>query len=133
MLFVDGMHLLGEDGGTLLVATGKDGMMASSIPVTFLIVDYEVDNNWTWFMGMLKEALNEGNGRCQETIIFVSDKLKGLINTIATVFPGSSHVYCLRHLEGNFHKALTSTSKYKKGRLCVVAKENSVHTHTVRV
>src|SRR5438046_8188749 len=37
-------------------------------------------------------------------ITLLSDRQKGLIEGCSVVFPDSSHGYCLRHLQENFHK-----------------------------
>ena len=34
----------------------------------------------------------------------LSDRQKGLLDGVATIFPDSPHGYCLKHLEANFHK-----------------------------
>jgi transposase-like protein len=35
-------------------------------------------------------------------ITFLSDRQKGLVESVGTWFPGSAHAYCLRHLVDNF-------------------------------
>jgi MULE transposase domain. len=39
-----------------------------------------------------------------ETLVFLSDRQKGLIEGVDIVFPDSPHGYCLRHLYDNLHK-----------------------------
>src|SRR5579859_163525 len=39
-----------------------------------------------------------------DTLVLLSDRQKGLIDGVTAVFPQSTHRYCLRHLEENFHK-----------------------------
>ncbi|XP_039116630.1 uncharacterized protein LOC120252524 [Dioscorea cayenensis subsp. rotundata] len=101
-LFIDGTHLLGKYGGTLLGATSKDGN-DGFLHVTFVIVDNKMDSNWTWVLLKLGDALNEDNDY-MKIITFISDKSNGLISAIVKVFPSSPHAYCFRHLEVNFMK-----------------------------
>ncbi|XP_039134903.1 uncharacterized protein LOC120272206 [Dioscorea cayenensis subsp. rotundata] len=89
LLYLDGTHLLGKYGGTLLGATGKDGN-DGFFHVAFAIIDNETDANWTWS--------------------------KGIISAVAKVFPSSPYVYCLRHLEANFMKANVRLGKSLKER-----------------
>ncbi|XP_039141986.1 uncharacterized protein LOC120279189 [Dioscorea cayenensis subsp. rotundata] len=56
LLFVDGTHLLGKYDGILLSATAKDGN-EGIFHVAFTVVDNETDDNWTWFLATLREAL----------------------------------------------------------------------------
>jgi len=39
-----------------------------------------------------------------ETLVFLSDRQKGLIEGVDIVFPDNPHGYCLRHLYDNLHK-----------------------------
>ena len=61
--------------------------------------------------GVLKAALKRGDGRCEKAITFIIDRSKGLINAIATIFPGLPYVYCLRLLKAIFYRALINMSK----------------------
>ncbi|XP_039134530.1 uncharacterized protein LOC120271908 [Dioscorea cayenensis subsp. rotundata] len=103
MLFLDGTNLLGKYGGILLGATAKDGN-EGFFHLVFAIVDNETDDNWTWFTSTLGDAIY-GDDDYTNIITFISDRLKGLINAIAKVFPSSPHAYCLRHLHANFLKS----------------------------
>ena len=39
-----------------------------------------------------------------QTLTFISDRQKGLLDSIERAFPGSPHNYCVRHLYDNLHK-----------------------------
>lgn len=78
--------------GKLLAVITKD-RSNGIFHISFSIVDKKIDNNWAWFMEMLKEVLNGGDGRYEEDI--TSDRLKGLINVITTIFLDFPHVYYL--------------------------------------
>ncbi|XP_039118745.1 uncharacterized protein LOC120254772 [Dioscorea cayenensis subsp. rotundata] len=93
MLFLDGNHLLGKYGGILLGATAKDGN-EGIFHLAFTIVDNETNDNWTWFISTLCDAIY-GEDDYHKIITFISDRSKGLVNAIAKVFPSTSHGYCL--------------------------------------
>ncbi|XP_039126995.1 uncharacterized protein LOC120263173 [Dioscorea cayenensis subsp. rotundata] len=118
LLFIDGTHLLGKYGGILLGATAKDGN-EGIFHVAFAVVDNEIDDNWTWFLATLEEALY-GEDDYDKVIKFISDRSKGLVNAVARVFPSSPHGYYLRHLEANFIKANDSLGKSLKEQCCSV-------------
>ncbi|XP_039138187.1 uncharacterized protein LOC120275627 [Dioscorea cayenensis subsp. rotundata] len=90
-------------------ATTKDGN-EGLFHVAFAIIDNETNENWTWFLATLGEALY-GKDSYDKIITFISDRSKGLVNAIARVFPSSPHGYCLRHLEANFMKTNSSLGK----------------------
>ncbi|XP_039119170.1 uncharacterized protein LOC120255401 [Dioscorea cayenensis subsp. rotundata] len=75
--------------------------------VAFAIVDNETNENWTWFLATLGDALY-GEDTYDKIITFISDRSKGLVHAVARVFPSSPHGYCLRHLEANFMKTNSS-------------------------
>ncbi|XP_039140545.1 uncharacterized protein LOC120277771 [Dioscorea cayenensis subsp. rotundata] len=78
--------------------------------VVFAIVDNKTDDNWTWFLAILGEAIY-GEDDYREIITFISDWSKGLINSVTRVFPSSPHGYCLRHLVAKFMKANAKLGK----------------------
>ena len=39
-----------------------------------------------------------------DSLVFLSDRQKGLIEGVDHLFPQSPHAYCLRHLEDNMHR-----------------------------
>ncbi|XP_039141173.1 uncharacterized protein LOC120278445 [Dioscorea cayenensis subsp. rotundata] len=56
LLFIDGTLLLAKYGGILLGATAKDGN-EGLFHVAFAIIDNETDENCTWFLATLGDAL----------------------------------------------------------------------------
>ncbi|XP_039146836.1 uncharacterized protein LOC120284095 [Dioscorea cayenensis subsp. rotundata] len=118
LLFVDGTRLLGKYGGILLGATIKDGN-EGIFHVAFAIVDNKTDDNWTWFLATLGEALYIEDDY-EKVITFISDRSKGLVNVVSHVFPLSPHGYCLRYLEANFMKANGSLGKSLEEQCWVV-------------
>lgn len=105
LLFLDGTFLKSKYKGVLLGATGINGEN-EIFPLAFGIVDSETDDNWEWFLEELKKILDP-------TVIytFISDRCKGLTNSISSMFPGHFHAYCLRHLEQNFKAFLSGQTK----------------------
>lgn len=64
-------------------------------PVAFAIADFENQENWTWFLENLSISLADQ----QRTIIFISDRQKGLLKAVSRVFPDSPHAFCYHHLK----------------------------------
>jgi transposase-like protein len=99
----------------LLAATGVDAR-GQLFPLAFAVVSAENDNNWDWFLKHLHSIIDENLPTSITTIdevTFLSDRQKGLLESVGTWFPCSPHAYCLRHLVDNFkkqykHKDLTA-------------------------
>lgn len=81
---------------------GKDGN-GSFFNVTFAVIDNKTNTKLTWFLSKLRDVLYENDDYTRH-IILIFDRSKGLINTIAKIFPSFPHEYCLGHLEVNFMK-----------------------------
>src|SRR5579859_6432845 len=106
LLGLDSTHLKSKYLRILLAATGVDAL-GSLYPLAFTVVDTENDATWLWFLTILHTRVLEPH--VSETLqngslVLLSDHQKGLIDGVASVFPGLPHGYCLRHLEDNFHK-----------------------------
>ena len=113
LLFLDSIPLKSKYQGTLLAATAADGD-DGVFPVTFAVVDAESDDNWHWFLLQLKSALSTS---CP--ITFVADRQKGLRESIADIFTGSYHAYCLRYLTEQFIRDLKGQFSHEVKRLMV--------------
>jgi len=106
LLGLDGTHLTSKYGGILLAATAPDAR-GQLFPVAFAIVSVENDDNWEWFLRNLHSIVKDNlpvSITATDDITFLSDRQKGLLEGVATWFPGSAHAYCLRHLVDNFSK-----------------------------
>jgi hypothetical protein len=105
VLGVDGAHLKGKYLGILLSATAVDAN-GSLFPLAHAVVDAENDDNWIWFINLLHKVIEEYAPAylAPKFLTFVSDRQKGLLESVEQVFPGSPHGYCLRHLYENLHK-----------------------------
>ncbi|XP_012841176.1 PREDICTED: uncharacterized protein LOC105961490 [Erythranthe guttata] len=58
MIQIDGTFLKGKFGGILLSAVSKDAN-DGIFPIAFAIVNEENDDNWDWFLALLKQAIND--------------------------------------------------------------------------
>ncbi|WMV13604.1 hypothetical protein MTR67_006989 [Solanum verrucosum] len=109
LIGLDGTFLKGQCKGQLLVAMAQD-CDNSFYPLVWAIVDKETTTTWTWFLQLLAKSLNLKNG---DSITFMSDMQKGLLNAVENVLPLSNHRYCVRHVEANWMKRFR-TGKMKK-------------------
>ncbi|KAK9993015.1 hypothetical protein SO802_022718 [Lithocarpus litseifolius] len=102
---LDGCHLKGKFVGQLLSATAKDGN-DNIFPVAMAVVEQKNKDNWIWFL----EQFIDDIGRLEElNLVFISDKQKGLLPAIETLFPTIEHGYCVKHIYNNFkvnHKGM---------------------------
>jgi hypothetical protein len=111
---LDGTFIKNGVGGILLVACFKDGNNNIRI-VGIAIVAGENENNWTWFMQFLHDHLSKIPS------FVISDREKGLINAVKTVFGNEMHhAYCFRHVMENFNARFKS--KDLKGKAWKLAK-----------
>ncbi|XP_043687579.1 uncharacterized protein LOC122638795 [Telopea speciosissima] len=100
---LDGCHLKGVYGGVLVSAVSVDGNNRI-FSIAYGVVESEGKDSW----------LHESIERCKDRSIgviaptipltFMTDKQKGLIEAISTIFPQANHRHCSRHLHNNFKK-----------------------------
>lgn len=117
VIALDGTHLKNQVSGILLLAVTRDAVNAAVI-LAFAIVSSENEDNWAWFCRNLKDGLDEAHGS-GTGITFVSDRDKGLIPAVSSVFPDAQHCFCVWHIVRNI------TAKY---RGTPVAATNLVYT-----
>ncbi|XP_022873323.1 uncharacterized protein LOC111392259 [Olea europaea var. sylvestris] len=101
---VDGCFFKTKLGSQLLTAVGVDANNGMYL-VAYAVVEVENEDNWRWFLGLLKDDLHIHN---TQYWTFISDKQKGLTNTVES-FENLEHRTCVRHLYNNFslsHKGL---------------------------
>src|SRR5438045_678136 len=108
-LVFDRTHLKSKYKGILLAATATDAN-GQLFPLAYAIVSIENDDNWLWFLRLLREVV-EANAPAflspedqKSRLVFLSDRQKGLLAGVERVFPNSPHGFCMEHLEENFHK-----------------------------
>jgi hypothetical protein len=87
------------------------------------VVAKEDTKNWTWFLEQLKEALGGDQGKFGQYTI-MSDRQKGLLKAVSTVFPNAPQRFCLRHIYANFQTAWFRGEDLKK---CM---DNAAYSYT---
>ncbi|KAL0015406.1 hypothetical protein SO802_002475 [Lithocarpus litseifolius] len=102
---LDGCHIKHRFGGQILSATALDAN-DNIFPVAMAVVEQENKESWTWFLEIFADDI----GRLEELqLVFISDRQKGLIPAIETLFPTVEHRYYVKHIYNNFkvdHKGL---------------------------
>nr|GEY18727.1 transposase, mutator type [Tanacetum cinerariifolium] len=112
---LEGCHCPGQILTAIRVYTNNE-----IYPVAYAIVEAESKASWCWFLNLLGEDLGiEANFN----YTFISDRKKGLIQAIASMFPSAKHRYCVRHIHENM-KSQFKGGVYKE-MLWNAAKANS--------
>ena len=124
---LDGCHFR-TGNGILLTAVGKDGDNQLYL-IAFSYVPVENTANWTWFCRHLQEAFIRSGINSRE-LSFISDREKGLLNAVHTVFPSSQHTFCVFHIQKNLGILKTEIEKALFMRLVYANSEEEYH-HTM--
>ncbi|KAK8665544.1 hypothetical protein V6N13_005710 [Hibiscus sabdariffa] len=127
IICLDGCHLKGYYKGHLLAAVGQDADDCL-YPLAFAIVDSECESAWTWFLDILKNDLELNNSH---HISFMTDRQKGLMESVMELFPYSEHRTCVRHLYNNFKLAGDHKGKALKDQLWKAARATYVREFEV--
>ena len=98
---LDACHIKAPYGGALLVMTVLDGN-GSIFPAAVGIAESENTATWSWFLRLVQAALHVFNGG--EGIVFMSDREKGIENSLREVFPRAVHGFCVFHIQKNVKK-----------------------------
>lgn len=120
--------------GTLLAATALNGD-GGMFPVAICICVTENESNWEWFLECIRDILfnDEDPYTPDDELVLISDRDKGLQNSVKKCFPWSHHSYCIRHLLANFKNNLS-----KKGITpplrdeCVQIMKRAAYAYTSR-
>ena len=113
LFFLDSIPLKSKYQGNMLAATAADAD-DGVFPVAFAIVDTESDDNWHWFLLQLKSVLSTS---CP--ITFVAGREHRLKDSIAEIFEGSFHGYCLRYLTEQLFRDLRVQFSHEIKRLMI--------------
>jgi zinc finger SWIM domain-containing protein 3 len=115
---LDACHIKTKYGGQLLFLVSKDAQN-NIIYLSFGVVPIEDTENWTWFLNHVKSAFERVIGI--QRIMFVSDRDKGLVPSVASVFPGSHHGFCVWHIVQNVKSNFRATEAVRN-KIFVAAK-----------
>ncbi|KAL0283832.1 UNVERIFIED_CONTAM: hypothetical protein Sangu_2865300 [Sesamum angustifolium] len=101
------MKARGPFGGVLLAAIGLDGNNGL-FPVAFAVVESECKESWTFFFENLSMLV--GGFSVDKPWTFMSDRQKGLVETINEVVPHAINRRCARHIYANFRSQFAGTA-----------------------
>ncbi|KAK1409653.1 hypothetical protein QVD17_36182 [Tagetes erecta] len=97
ILGLDGCFMKGPYPGQVLTAVGVDGNNGI-YPVSYALVESENTSSWTWFLECLRDDLDLD---LNSNFTFITDRQKGLLPSLETVFPNAEHRFCVRHIHEN--------------------------------
>ncbi|XP_057717684.1 uncharacterized protein LOC130932381 [Arachis stenosperma] len=108
LISIDGTHLYGKYGGTLLIAIAQDGN-SNILPVAFALVEGENAESWTFFLSHLRQHVTPQPG-----LLVISDRHNGIKAALEAPDGGwlplsAYRAFCIRHVAANF--ALTFKGK----------------------
>ncbi|XP_025703151.1 uncharacterized protein [Arachis hypogaea] len=108
LISIDGTHLYGKYGSTLLVAIAQDGN-SNILPVAFALVVGENAESWLFFLSHLRQHVTPQRG-----ILMISDRHNGIKAALEAPDEGwlplvAYRAFCIRHVAANF--ALTFKDK----------------------
>ncbi|CAI9284859.1 unnamed protein product [Lactuca saligna] len=86
--------------GELLTAVGRDANN-QMYPLAWAVVPVENKETWMWFIDLLLEDIEMGDGR---GLTIISDQHKGLMEAVKERAPSCEHRNCARHIYANFKK-----------------------------
>ncbi|XP_057720749.1 uncharacterized protein LOC130935168 [Arachis stenosperma] len=108
LVSIDGTHLYGKYGGTLLLAIAQNGN-SNILLIAFVLVEGENAKSWSFFLSNLREHVTPHEG-----ILVISDRHNGIKAALEApetgwLPPRAFRAYYIRHVAANF--ALTFKGK----------------------
>jgi hypothetical protein len=107
VMSLDAAHLKSKWKGTLYIASVKSAC-DEIFPVAFAITDdNENSDGWEWFLENLRSSLptlvvdHPKDGVTYKYFTFISDRQKGLIQSLQKVFPRNHACFCVIHIARN--------------------------------
>ncbi|GJX94638.1 hypothetical protein Tco_0349224 [Tanacetum coccineum] len=97
LLGLDGAFMKGQYPGQLITAVSVDANNGI-YPVAYGIVESESKDSWIWFLNCLGDDLELYRN---SNFTFITDRQKGLLLAIKTLFSAAEHRYCVRHIYQN--------------------------------
>ncbi|XP_052109693.1 uncharacterized protein LOC107466947 [Arachis duranensis] len=122
LVSIDGTHLYGKYGGTLLIAIAQDGN-SNILPVAFALVEGENAESWSFFLSHLRQHVTPQPG-----LLVISDRHNGIKAALEApdggwLPPSAYRAFCIRHIAANF--ALTFKGKDARRLLLAQSHTNS--------
>lgn len=77
------------------------GEMLMMYPIAMAVVEAELKDSWGWFLDILTDVIGKP---ADKGWIFISDRQKGLTESMDLLFPGVEHRFCIRHKYSNYQK-----------------------------
>jgi hypothetical protein len=108
---LDGTHTRSKYGMTLLTAVMLDADN-HVVPIAWALVPIENEDWWHWFCAHIKRAFQIDTEErswwpvtlSSFSLTFISDRDKGLSNSVERVFPDAAYSYCCQHISENIYK-----------------------------
>ncbi|XP_057720210.1 uncharacterized protein LOC130934684 [Arachis stenosperma] len=112
LVSIDGTHLYGKYGGTLLLAIAQDGN-SNILLIAFALVEGENMESWSFFLSNLRTHVMP-----QEGILVISDRHNGIKAALENpengwLPPRAYRAYCIRHVAANFNLSFKSKDARK--------------------
>ncbi|XP_020169921.2 uncharacterized protein [Aegilops tauschii subsp. strangulata] len=83
VLSIDGTFLTGKYKGTLMIAMAHDAN-DQVLPVAFALVSVENQDNWEWFMRLVRSTVIPPN----REVCIISDRHQGILKAVIFIFQG---------------------------------------------
>ena len=103
---LDACNMWGPFGGVILVVTILDGN-GQVFPGAIAVAEGENRDSWVWFVTLMRAAFEMGDGA---GVVVLSNREKGLLNSVSEVLPRAAHSFCVFHMqknvEGRYHTPL---------------------------
>ncbi|XP_025652547.1 uncharacterized protein [Arachis hypogaea] len=108
LVSIDGTHLYGKYGGTLLLAITQDGN-SNILPVAFSLVEGENAESWSFFLTNLQQHVTP-----QQGILVISDRHNGIKAALENpnkgwLPPHAYRAFCIQHVVTNFTLSFKGT------------------------
>ncbi|XP_025674210.1 uncharacterized protein [Arachis hypogaea] len=128
LISIDGTHLYGKYGGTLLMAIAQNGN-ANILPIAFTVVEGETKEAWSFFLSYLWEHITPQPG-----LLVISDRNKsidGALNVEGSLWkpPHAFQAFCTRHIAANFMTHFKNKDLKKVLINAVYSKSHREFTH----
>ncbi|XP_016207419.1 uncharacterized protein LOC107647882 [Arachis ipaensis] len=109
LVSIDGTHLYGKYGGTLLLAIAQDGN-SNILPIAFSLMDGKNAKSWSFFLTNLRQHVTP-----QQGILVISDRHNSIKAALENPNSGwlPHHAYrafCIRHVAANFALSFKGTN-----------------------